>query len=141
MSGFRLAALLRVRKLQQDAAAGRAGAAAAQARTAEAAVEHRRTALASSGLPEGGDELVWRATVAGRAALSSLLTTSRALAEERARDAVQAQAEWAGARREVRPLERLLERHREVEAAEELRAEQVLLDEHASRSGAGEARS
>jgi len=135
VSGFRLAALLRVRKLQEDAAAGRAGAAAATARTAEGAVERRRTALASSALPEQADERIWRAQVAGRAALSASLTNSRALADERARDAGQAQAEWAGARRAVRPLERLLERHREVEAAEELRAEQLLLDEHATRAG------
>jgi flagellar FliJ protein len=135
VSGFRLAALMRVRRLQEDVAAGRAVAAAAQVTAAEEVVVERTLALGSSAPPASADESTWRAAVAARTALSSLLTESRGLAAARADDAVRARAEWAAARTRVRPLERLAERHAREVAEEEVRAEQLLLDEHAGRAG------
>lgn len=133
MSGFRLAALLRVRRLQEEAAAARAAAAAGAARTAAGARDARYEALGRASTPARADERAFCAAVAARTALLDLYTDSVALAASASasRDAVH--ADWVAARLRVRPLERLADRHAVEQQAEALRAEQALLDEHAGR--------
>lgn len=129
MSTFRLAGLLRLRRLEEE----RAAAALAQA-NAERSEAHRRRdehveRIAHSTL----DKEDFTVAVAGRAALFGMYAESTAylaLAVERAE---RAGVEWSGARTAVRMIDKLAERHTATEETEALRAEQVLLDETAIR--------
>ena len=133
---FPLASLLRLRTLTEDrAASDLATARRAQAR-AEARARETADRLSGAAMPRSGDVMAWRAAVAGRAALGSLLTEHRtdvvvaeAVSDERAEA-------WTEARQQVRALERLEERHDEAERLEESRAEQKVLDEVAGRRAA-----
>jgi hypothetical protein len=131
---FRLAPLLRVRRLQADAAAAAAGAASARATAAQQTAAERRADLAATQAPQVGDEWLFRATIAARSARSSMFTESLAFAAVQEEAAVGARGEWAEARRAVRTLERLEERHLAAQVAAQLAAEQLVLDEHAGRS-------
>ncbi len=132
---FRLAALLRVRRLQEDAATARAAAAAARAAAASRGAEERRNDLAGAHAPHEADERLFQASIAARSARSSAYTEGVALAQVQHEASVGARQEWAQARRAVRTLERLEERHLAAQVAAQLAAEQLLLDEHAGRSG------
>lgn len=130
---FPLAGLLRVRERAEE----RAALDLALARREELERRERqravRAALADSTLPEGTDRLAWIAAVASRSSLAQLL-------QEAERDVTQAEQhvadqaqQWSVARREVRAIDRLAERHEENERAAQAHAEQVVLDEVASR--------
>ena len=133
---FRLASLLRVRRLEEDRAAG--VLAAANRRRVEAAARRWQdeTALAVSGLPNHSDELHWQAAVASRAALGGLLTESAAVAVMASQQAGIAERAWSAARTRAVVLEKLELRHDLAEQVEELRVEQLLLDEVATRGAA-----
>lgn len=132
---FRLAGLLRLRRMQEEQAAADLARANAER---HAAAERRRTSeslLGGSTLPSVGDDLTWRAAVAGRAALTSLATESVAaleLAGERVR---QASDHWSDARTRATTLSKLEDRHEAEVRAEEERTEQLALDEVAGRRG------
>jgi len=130
---FRLAALLRVRRLQEEVAAAEAAAAAHRAAAASRLAAERRGELADARPPQQADEWQFRTAVAARSARTSMLTESLAFAEVHGRAAALARGEWSTARSAVRGLERLEERSLAAQAAERLAAEQVLLDEHATR--------
>ncbi len=133
---FRLASLLRVRRLQSDVAAGASAAAAARAAAAHRAAGDRRAELAGSAAPHVADQWQFRSAVAARSARSSLLTESLAFAGEQDQGAAQARAAAVTARRAVRGLELLEERHLQEQTAAQLAHEQRLLDEHAGRTAA-----
>ncbi len=139
---FRLASLLRIRRLQADAAASRAGAANAAVTTAVRTAEQRQADLASAGHAGSGveDVRIFRASVAARSTRASLYTESVADAAQLETDAVVVRQQWADARRTVRTLERLEERHLAAQQAAEMAAEQVVLDEHGTRSRAAAVR-
>lgn len=132
-AAFRLAGLLRLRRLQEDQAAAVLARANAERQDA---VDHRdETAemLAGTIFPAHGDELVWRAAVAGRASLTGLtMEATAALAAVEAR-VDQATGEWSAARTRATTLSKLEERHEVLVRAEEEAAEQLVLDEAASR--------
>lgn len=134
---FRLASLLRVRRLQADAAAAAAGAATARSAQAQRDAAARRVDLAAAAAAHHVDEWQFRSAVAARSARASLLTESVALAEAAQETAAGARTDWAQARRAVRTLERLEERHLAAQVAAHLAAEQLVLDEHGSRAGSG----
>lgn len=126
---FRLAGLLRLRRLEEDRAAGALAAANAERHRAS---EHR-VATAERIARSTLDDDDFSAAVAGRAALFGVYAESTAflaLAQERAAEAGVA---WTGARRAVRMLDKLEDRHTAAEEAAGLRAEQLLLDETATR--------
>lgn len=131
MKQFTLAGLLRLRKTQEDAAAGDLARANRRLRENEQIDRHARLALASY-----GDEAT--STEQLRAIAASRLATSVTLAELRiTRDALdqergEAQQTYTIARTRSVTLEKLEERHRERMFAEELRAEQNALDELAN---------
>lgn len=133
---FRLAALLRVRRLQADAAASTAAAAAARSAAAHRAVAGRRAELAATAAPHQADAWQFRSAVAARSARSSLLTEAAADADGHERGALAAREAWAVARRDLKALEQLEERHLAAQSAAVLAAEQLLLDEHAARAHA-----
>ena len=138
---FRLAGLLRLRQLEQDEAAG--DLAAANARVAETA--HRqakaRTDLETTGSEPTSPETL-AAIAASRAAARMLLADLETLERTRRESAEQAQAAFSTARARSIGLEKLEAKHTVREAAADLRAEQLFLDEltssarHAAR-GAG----
>lgn len=135
MSVFGLGGLLRVRAFREESAAAELGAAERTRRARRARADDTLQRLAATGEPS--DDLAWRATIASRVALSSLLTehsldaaAADAVADER-------RAAWSAARRDLRAVERLAEHHEERERLAENRAEQHVLDEAAARLRGG----
>ena len=129
MSTFRLAGLLRLRRLEEERAASALAQENARRAEARRARDENAERLAGTHL----DENDFTVAVAGRAALFGLYAESTAylaLATERAE---RAGVERSGARTAVRMIDKLAERHAAGEQTEELRAEQLLLDETAIR--------
>lgn len=125
---FPLAGLLRLRRLQEEAAAGRLAAANISLR--ETTDSHARTlqTLADSPLAVT-DSATLAAVAAARASSRAMLTDLAALGVRRAADAAQAQTAFSAARAESVGLEKLESRHAVEVAAEDLRTEQTALDE------------
>ncbi len=133
---FRLASLLRLRKITEDDAAARLGAAAAARMRADA---HRARAiedLSGHQLDSDVGVATWRASAAARAALRQNLLAATALSATAAVHVAERETEWQAARARSVPLEKLEERHDERVATEDLRLEQIELDEVASRRAA-----
>ncbi|WP_062382517.1 flagellar export protein FliJ [Demequina iriomotensis] len=139
---FPLAGLLRTRALAEEQAAAdlaranrardEAATAVRTARTQLAGLEFRDPRLQGE---EDGSDLArsWSAMVAARASLAARvqeLQTALAVAEARADGASET---WNRARTQASMIERLRDRHEDEVVAEELRAEQVVLDEAALR--------
>jgi flagellar FliJ protein len=133
---FPLAGLLRVRARAEEQAAAELAASRRAAERARSRSREAREALAGSTLPSGCDELAWTAAVAGRTMLAGLLAEAE-VAAGRADEQVDARtSEWSAARRDLRVVDRLAERHETAERVREEHAEQVVLDEVASRRAA-----
>lgn len=129
--GFRLAALLRLRHAQQDQAG--AALAAAGDRLREAADERLRARRTLADSPSTvTDAATLSAVAAARASTRGMLVELDAVAGQRRTDLDAAQAAYATARRAALGLEKLEARHAEQAAADDLRAEQVVLDEIAT---------
>ncbi|MFZ7087946.1 flagellar export protein FliJ [Curtobacterium sp. RRHDQ10] len=132
MAKFPLAGLLRLRHAQQD----QAGAALADANdrmrdAADARIAARRT-LADT--PTGvTDAAMLSAVAAARASTRGMLEELDAVARTRRQAADAAQARYNDARRAALGLEKLEGAHVTRTAAEELRGEQIVLDEIAAR--------
>jgi flagellar FliJ protein len=128
---FALAGLLRLRHLQQDAAAGDLAAANALLNSNEA-----RRAAASAALTVLPSEATGAASLAAiaaaRTSAQSMLADLDALGREYRQTAESAHAAFAAKRAESVGLEKLEGRHGLFIAAEDLRAEQTVLDEIAS---------
>jgi flagellar FliJ protein len=128
MSGFPLAGLLRLRGVQERAAAERLSRAQIAARQAEARERHTRAALADSA-DAAVDVRTLAAIAAARAAARSELADLSALTDAQRGAVDEARQEHAEAKRRTRGLEKLEVAHRERERARELHAEQLALDE------------
>nr|WP_297423426.1 flagellar FliJ family protein [uncultured Actinotalea sp.] len=133
MSGFRLAGLLRLRKLQEEQAA--AEVARANAEKAGAVQRRRDTEalLNDAGMPERTDTLAWQVAVASRASLGAMLTEATLAVQAAAAVAEQRTATWSATRVAATTLGKLEERHDETVRLESERAEQLVLDEAATR--------
>lgn len=140
MATFRLAALLRVRRLEEEREAARLAAANEERFESDVRRRQDETSLSVSSLPKHADWLHWQAAVASRAALGGLLAESTAAAENAAYQAKAAEKVWGAARARAVILEKLEARHDEAERDEELRLEQLVLDEVASQAAAERAR-
>ncbi|SFN41997.1 hypothetical protein [Mycetocola miduiensis] len=130
---FSLAGLLRLRRIREDQAAG--SLAAANARVRENA---ERTARVRSSLDENGtvvsNTAALHAVSTARASSRSMLAELNALAVLRQSAADESAAEFAAARSQSVRIEKLELRHGERVAQQDLHAEQIVLDEIASRS-------
>lgn len=135
---FRLAGLLRLRNLQEEQAAAALALAHAERRAAQKRRDETAEMLSGTGLPERADHLTWQAAIAGRAAVNGLLGEARAALEVVEVRVDAATHEWSAARTKAATLEKLEDRHEVLERAEELRAEQLVLDEAASRQRAAD---
>lgn len=130
---FRLAGLLRLRRLQEEQAAADLARANAERL---AAVERRRVTaemLGDSSLPALGDEATWKAAVAGRAALQGMVTESLVAIDLAAAQVDHAAGLWTEARTRATTLTKLEERHELAVRVEDDRLEQLVLDEAATR--------
>jgi flagellar export protein FliJ len=130
---FSLAGLLRVRGIQERAAAQRLSRAVIDARHTEARDRQLRSALAGEGT-DAVDVRSLAALAAARGASRSMLAELTALAAVQSQSVDEARAEHADARRAERGLDRLADAHAVRERTDELRAEQAEIDEIASRS-------
>ena len=130
---FRLSGLLRLRRLQEEQAA--AALAGANAETAHATEEHEavRAVMSSTLFPTHGDPNEWQAAVADRAAMSAIVGEAAIAVQVTARRAEIAAAEWTAARTTVATLDKLADKHEVLVKAEDEHAEQLVLDEAASR--------
>lgn len=131
MSGFPLAGLLRLRGIQERAAAERLSRAQIAARQTEARERRMRAALADTG-EQPGDVRTMAALAASRAASRAQLSELSALASEQGAALSEAQREHSDAKRQARGLEKLEVGHLQRERARELQAEQTALDEIAT---------
>lgn len=130
---YRLAGLLRLRKLQEDQAAADLAVAHAERRAALARQSLSDDALADHDFDPVSQLGAWRSAVAIRASLRGLAVEASVASEIAATEVDQREMAWADARRRAVPLEKLAERHAEAEKVEDLRQEQIVLDEIASR--------
>lgn len=130
---FPLAGLLRLRQLQQDQAAGGLAAANARLRENDSSRNRARNALEDTG-SSVSTAAALHAVAAARASSRSMLAELESIGDERRSEAARAQAEFNAARAQSVALEKLEGKHTEAVAGEELRAEQVVLDEIASGS-------
>jgi len=132
---FPLAGLLRVRGLQERAAAERLSRAALEHAHTEARDRQVRASLTSSA--EGPEDVrTLAALAASRVAARSLLSDLRTLQDAQAAALDLARVEHANARVEEHGLSRLAEAHAQREQARALREEQATLDEIAVRPAA-----
>ena len=130
---FRLAALLRLRKLQEDQAAADLGTATRESESARSRRERAVKDLTAQTLTGLSDMTTWRAAAAARSAFSQNVTLLSAVVATTAEAVRAREADWVTARIRAVPLEKLEERHGERVAIEDLRTEQLELDEAASR--------
>lgn len=125
---FPLSGLLRVRGVQERAAAEDLSRASAERAEAEAAQERAASSLAElGGVIEDAPTLM--AMAAARAAGRSALGDLQLLTELTRRDEAQAKIAHVEARRELKGLERLESTHRAQAVKAELHGEQNALDE------------
>jgi flagellar FliJ protein len=133
MAVFGLAGLLRIRRLKEERAAHEM--VRARSRASELAQErHQLLDQLEDHAHEAKDVRGIHALSAARASTSTMLSDLQALALTQHRLVEDAEEAHRLARREVRTVEKLEEKHDEAERETELRAEQTILDELASRA-------
>lgn len=125
---FSLAGLLRLRKVQEDQAAGEYAVATARIRRTSTRVRHVRDELAAATSAPVSAATLHALAAARAAAQSQLADLSHVLAADEL-SAVRALDGLNSARRAVSALEKLEHRHRVESVTEELRREQIGLDE------------
>jgi flagellar FliJ protein len=130
---FRLEAVLRVRRIEEERAMGELLAANRALAAAEAELDrrldHYRTVTGAEGMVSQEAYLVARARQDAAAAAVVAAGAARLAAEA---EAERMRAIWAACATRVRALERLDERRRDEHAGEVLREEIIVLDEVAS---------
>ncbi|MEE6389058.1 MULTISPECIES: hypothetical protein [Microbacterium] len=131
--GFSLAGLLRVREIQERAAAQRLSRAVIDAQHTEARDRALRAHLAGTDT-EAVDVRALAALAAARVSSRALLADLTTLSALQQETVAEARTAHADARRTLRGLERLADGHADAVRAADLHAEQAELDEIASRS-------
>lgn len=131
MSAFRLAGLLRVRVLQEELAASEA----AQARRLLEGVRRRRAGILASvaGIEVGEvGSATLAAVAASRASAYTLAEQLGSMEAAAQRDAALASGAHRAARRDAQAVQRLADRFAVGQQREELRREQIAIDEIAT---------
>jgi flagellar FliJ protein len=135
MAVFSLAGLLRLRRLKEDQAAAEVGR--ARSRASEIAADrHQLIGTLSDHGHEARDVRGIAAISAARASTSTMLADLEGLRRTQEEIVARAEAEHRAARRATLSVEKLEERHDVATRAEELRAEQAVLDELAGQARA-----
>ncbi|MFB7250951.1 hypothetical protein [Microbacterium sp. NPDC056234] len=131
--GFSLSGLMRVRGIQERAAAQRLSRAVIDAEQSDARERHARAALDAAG-SEAVDVRTLAAIAAARVAARRQLSEFESLAQLQAEAVDEAREAHREARREIRALDRLADAHALREQAAFLKAEQNEIDEIAGRT-------
>ncbi len=134
MSTFRLAGLLRLRKLQEDAVRAELARARATEHDRRRREQRVRQVLGDSGIDASSAEAV-QSIAAARASSSSMLGELDALLAQDRRAVADAEAAHAAAKTRTTQLEKLQEHHADRTRRADLAAEQSVLDDHAGRVG------
>ena len=135
MAVFGLAGLLRIRRLKEERAAYEM--VRARSRASELAGErHQLLDQLADHAHEARDVRGIHALSAARASTSTMLMELEALAQTQQRLVAEAESAHQQARRDVRTVEKLEERHDAEQREEDLRTEQTMLDELASQARA-----
>ena len=129
---FPLSALLRLRTMEQDQAAGALAAATAELANRANAVQASHAALVGHQL-SGGHPSAWAASLAERDALELAVTRTVGAHEEAGRAVETATSGWRAARVRARALEKLEGKHLQAQRRQAWKASQQLVDEAASR--------
>jgi len=132
VSAFRLAALLRLRAMQEDDALAGLGRAQQALASAGVATTAAREAVRVAGPAPDGSAAVFLAGAAARAALAVAVSDSVALEQAAARDVYAARGTWQDARSRSRAVGRLADKHEEQRRVDLARREQAEADELAS---------
>jgi flagellar FliJ protein len=132
MSAFRLAALLRLRTMQEDAARAGLGRARQGLASAEAATAASRQAVRVAGPAPSGSAAVFLAAAASRAALAVAVSDSIVLEQTAGVQVETSRAGWQAARSRSRAVARLEDKHQEQQRIDLARREQAESDELAS---------
>ncbi len=126
---FRLADVLRVRRIQEDVANARVARARADAEAVDGLVSRRQQRLAERQAPRSGSVGSFVNEMIGLRVMAGEIDAAR-LDAARVRDALTVDIEkWSAARARTRALERLEERHDEQVAAHLLRVAQAEIDD------------
>lgn len=129
---FSLAGLLRLRKLRDDQASQQLRH--ARSRASELAARRTQVREAQlSGEPDSLTAASLRAVAISRASTTSMLADLRTLQDAQNQAVEEAEALHRAARTDLRAVEKLEERHAEQVRVDDERAEQIVLDEIASR--------
>lgn len=113
MTKFRLAPVLRIREMQERVAAGEAARALAAVRAAEAVAADLGAQVRAVAAPEVAPATEFLNTLAHGHRLLDDAAQARRVVADRAQAAQAAQAEWTGAARSMKVMEKLAERHRQ----------------------------
>lgn len=133
MRPFRLQSVARLRQMEEDQAAAELLRRSQRRRAADMSTLRAQEALGTTELPTRSDVLGWQSSVAARAAASAAAVEAATAAELALADERGAQGAWSDARRRTTTIGKLAERHRLAQLAEQNHAEQLALDEMASR--------
>lgn len=139
MAKFRLAGLLKLRKLKEETASAELAKRTGARRQMEQREAEVRSRLGSQEIDAHGSRENWVASVVARGAMMANLEAARAAVAQAAEEEAVAQREYQRAKQEAVPLEKLEEKHRQAEFFEEMRKEQNILDELASQRAARDA--
>jgi len=143
---FSLSGLMRVRELQEERAAAELALANRRRHLAQEDQRTKEAVLAEQSFPiitkvdvmahtheAVQNATTWQAVVAARASVAAMLRESTHALNMAQRDADQATKEWNAAKTRAAMIEKLQQRHQHEVEAQELRDEQIVLDEAALR--------
>ena len=128
---FRLAGLLRLRQVQEEQAASDLAAANARSRENAARQNRARAALGGVGAEATSSNVLY-AIAAARTSSRSMLAELEAVDVHNRADVADAAAAYAAARARSLGLEKLEQRHIETRDADDLAAQQAVVDEIAT---------
>jgi len=128
---FRLAGLLRLRQVQEEQAASDLAAANARSRENAARQNRARAALGGVGAEATSSNVLY-AIAAARSSSRSMLAELEAVDVHNRADVADAAAAYAAARARSLGLEKLEQRHIETRDADDLAAQQAVVDEIAT---------
>jgi flagellar FliJ protein len=132
---FKLASILRVRRVQEDVALAELAKARRERKRAEAQTDARRGPLGAHHPPERSTATALVAAMASGLSMAANLSAAKAVQADAEADADTAARSWSGAAGRVRALESLAERHRAAAHTALWQAEQRELDDMAIRMG------
>jgi flagellar FliJ protein len=141
---FPLATVLRVRRIQEDAAKAKAAEAQAAVRRASSDYARREALVAGRPVPGSAQSSLWLAATAANLAMAADAFAARRIVAAREVDSADARHNWSEAAMAHEGVERLAEVHqeqvrREQEAATQRAADERAGDDHHLRTKAARA--